>query len=74
MENTWWYCLTHKAVEPYEGCKADDRLGPYPSRQDAEQALERAAARNEEWENDPKFNDPVEDEDDDTEGWGPFKH
>lgn len=75
----WYYCLTHKVVEPYEACKAADRLGPYPSAAEAADALETAAERNREWDEDPRFNDP-EDEDElddwdrDSEGWGPFKH
>lgn len=78
-EEQWYYCLDHHAVEPYEGCRSESRLGPYQSREDAAKALEIAAARNEIWETDPRFNDPDEDEDDDDqddgyEGWGPFRH
>lgn len=46
----WWYCLRHKTVEPEAGCPAKDRLGPYPSKEDAAHALEIARRRNEEWE------------------------
>jgi hypothetical protein len=45
----WWYCLRHKNVEPEAGCPAKDRLGPYPSREQAEHAIEIAQRRNEEW-------------------------
>ena len=45
----WWYCLRHKKVEPEAGCPAKDRLGPYPSRERAEHAIEIAQRRNEEW-------------------------
>ena len=45
----WWYCIRHKTVEPEAGCPAKDRLGPYPSRDEAEHALEIARRRNEEW-------------------------
>ncbi|MGA4508229.1 hypothetical protein ACQB6R_04265 [Propionibacteriaceae bacterium G1746] len=76
----WYYCLIHKTVEPYDGCKAGDRLGPYRSQAEAAQALEHAAERNEDWDNDPRFNDPDEDDDNNDEkdedegsGWGPFK-
>lgn len=63
-EIQYYYCLTHKSVEPSDrGCKAVDRLGPYPDRAAAEQALERVQTRNDDWENDPAWNDP-EDEDD----------
>ena len=46
----WWYCLRHNTVEPEAGCPAKDRLGPYPSREEAARALEIARRRNEEWE------------------------
>lgn len=74
----WYYCLTHKTVEPYEGCKAGDRLGPYASQAEAAGALEHAEERNEACDNDPRFNDPDEDEDEDGEekvegAWGPFR-
>ncbi|MFT3875752.1 MAG: hypothetical protein QM708_04925 [Propioniciclava sp.] len=60
----WYYCLVHKAVEPYEACRAAQRLGPYPTREDAAEALANAQARNDAWDNDPRFNDPDEDDDD----------
>lgn len=74
----WYYCLTHHVVESYDGCRSAERLGPYATPEDAAKALEHAAERNKEWEDDPRFNDP-EDEpadewDRDSEGWGPFKH
>lgn len=53
----FWYCLTHKTVEPEEGCPNADRLGPYPTEADAAQALEKVEERNEAWDNDPKWND-----------------
>ena len=76
----WYYCLKHRTVEPYDACKAEDRLGPYATREDAEHALEIAAERNKDWDEDPRFNDEAEVEGDidewdkDSEGWGPFKH
>ncbi len=54
-DGDWYYCLDHKSVEPYTGCKSVDRLGPYPTRDEAEQALDKVAERNEEWDNDPKW-------------------
>jgi len=24
----WYWCLKHHAVEPYEGCRSEERLGP----------------------------------------------
>ncbi len=73
----WYYCLEHKKVEPYEGCRSADRLGPYPSAEAAEAALEIARARNEAWENDPRFRDDDEndesEEDDQTGSWNPLQ-
>lgn len=76
-EDEFYYCLKHKTVEPYDGCKAADRLGPYPTQADAAAALDHAEERNEAWETDPRFNDPDEDDEDDEEkvegAWGPFR-
>ena len=57
MAEEYWYCLKHHTVEPQEGCKAADRLGPYPSREEASRALEKVQQRNEAWDDDPKWND-----------------
>ena len=76
-EGTWWFCLKHHAVEPYGGCKAEERLGPYATYEAAAGALHLVQERNVEWDEDPRFNDPDEDDedgDDDSEGWGPFRH
>jgi hypothetical protein len=59
-QGQWYWCLTHQAVEPYEQCRAEVRLGPYATREDAARALQKVAERNEEWENDPRFNDDDE--------------
>jgi len=48
-EQHWWFCLKHMAVEPDAGCPGKDRLGPYPTREAAANALETAKRRNEEW-------------------------
>ena len=37
--------------------RADDRLGPYDTEAEAAHALEKVEERNEEWDNDPKWND-----------------
>ena len=75
-DGEWYYCLLHRTVEPYGGCRADDRLGPYPTRAEAENALTHVAERNEEWETDPRFTDPDDEaeEGEGAEGWGPFRH
>ena len=67
----WYYCLVHHDVEPAEGCKAIERLGTYPTREEAAQALRLAQERNEEWDNDPRFNDD-EDEPDKDDGGSAF--
>ncbi len=56
-ENEYWFCLTHHAVEGTDGCKNADRLGPYPSAEEASRALDKVAERNEAWDNDPDWND-----------------
>jgi hypothetical protein len=53
----FWFCLKHDAVEPDGGCGPADRLGPYPTREEAERALEKVKERNEAWDNDPNWND-----------------
>jgi hypothetical protein len=45
----WWFCLKHKTVEFGAGCPGKDRLGPYPSQEEAAHALETVKRRNEEW-------------------------
>lgn len=42
---SWWYCLNHNTVEDGSGCALTDRLGPYASKEDAEQALATARRR-----------------------------
>ena len=44
MEFFW--CTDHSAVEDEHGCRAEVRLGPYPSRTAAEHALQSVAERN----------------------------
>jgi len=58
-DDQWWYDLKTKQVvsEPKNTSKATDRLGPYPSREAAEHALERVEERNEHWDTDPRWND-----------------
>ena len=52
-----WYCLKHKTVEGEDGCRNQDRLGPYDSAEEASHALDKVQERNEEWDNDPDWND-----------------
>jgi len=53
----WYFCLDHRTVEPADGCRAAVRLGPYPTREEAEQALETVERRNDAWDNDPVWSD-----------------
>jgi hypothetical protein len=53
----WFYCIKHGKVEEGPECPAKDRLGPYASREEAAHALETAAERNQEWRDDPRWND-----------------
>ncbi|MEV1293652.1 hypothetical protein [Pseudonocardia sp. NPDC049635] len=46
-DDQWFFCLRHDTVEPKEGCRAADRLGPYPDRETAARALEIARERTE---------------------------
>ena len=59
MAEEYWFCLTHHTVEGHDGCRNQDRLGPYPDAATAERALETVQERNEEWDNDPDWNDDV---------------
>jgi hypothetical protein len=53
----YWYCVKHQRVETEDLCPPIDRLGPYSTQEEATRALEKAAQRNEEWDNDPNWND-----------------
>jgi hypothetical protein len=53
----WYYCLDHRRVEAEEGCRAEVRLGPYPTREEAARALKKVEQRNVEWDNDPAWSD-----------------
>lgn len=53
----FWFCLKHHTVEGKDGCPNKDRLGPYASQAEAARALEHVEERNEEWDNDPRWND-----------------
>lgn len=52
----WYFCLDHHRVEPQEGCKPSQRLGPYPSEAEASRALEKVQERNAEWDADDEWN------------------
>ena len=56
----WYFCLRHHEVEPQSGCSPANRLGPYPTETEARNALAKVAERNDEWDNDPRWNDDVD--------------
>ncbi len=50
-EPRFFYCLRHRKVESGDDlCRARDRLGPYRTKAEAEEALEKVRRRNEAWE------------------------
>ena len=53
----WYYCLKHHRVEPWDGCKAADRLGPYDTPEEAGRALELVRERNKAWERNSSLDD-----------------
>lgn len=54
----FWFCVKHHRVEDSDNlCPSRDRLGPYTTREEAEAALAKAEQRNEDWDNDPNWND-----------------
>ena len=57
-DGEWWYDLkTRSAVQDTKAGKIADRLGPYASREEAEQALDKVAERNEAFDEDPRWKD-----------------
>ncbi len=45
----WYYCFKHEKVETHDECHQRDRMGPYATREEAENWRERVAERNAEW-------------------------
>jgi hypothetical protein len=57
-DEQWWYDLkTKSVVADNNTTKVTDRLGPYASREEAEHALQKVQERNEQYDNDPRWND-----------------
>lgn len=46
---SWYYCLVHQKVEPELGCANSERLGPFDTEAEAQDALEIARRRNEQF-------------------------
>ena len=57
MAEAYWFCVKHHRVEGADGCAPIDRLGPYPTEDEAAHALEKAEERNKAWDSDPAWND-----------------
>lgn len=57
----WYWCMKHGAAEEGLVCKADDRLGPYPSEQAARAWRETSEAREDRWqEQDEAWHGPAD--------------
>lgn len=49
----WYWCLRHQRAESYEDvCPASERMGPYATKEDAENWRQLADARRRRWEAD----------------------
>ncbi len=49
-DEAFYWCMEHDRVEEGAGCPANDRLGPYDTREAARDHAERTASRNKSWE------------------------
>jgi hypothetical protein len=47
---TFYFCLTHREVERGASCRAENRLGPYDTAEEALRWRERHEGREETWE------------------------
>jgi hypothetical protein len=55
QDQQWYWCLEHNAaVTADDPCPPSRRLGPYPSREAAENWKETVEARNEKWDAEDK--------------------
>lgn len=50
----WYWCLRHSRVEPRDGCRDADRLGPFATPEDAQNWRATFAERNERWDEEPE--------------------
>jgi hypothetical protein len=48
----WYWCLEHQRAEKLGDLDGSERMGPYPTKEDAEHWRERVAQRNEAWDED----------------------
>lgn len=55
MAEGWYWCLAHKKAEPAEGgCANDQRMGPYPTAEEATHWKEKVEERNQVWEDEDR--------------------
>ena len=47
LDMSFWWCTQHETVEPDSACRAELRLGPYPTEEAAQNALQTVRERNE---------------------------
>lgn len=59
-DEQWYYSLKDHSVVRGDQVKAADRLGPYATREEAAKALDAVQQRNDQWDNDPTWNDEDE--------------
>jgi hypothetical protein len=46
----FYFCLTHSTVEEGQRCRAQDRMGPYPTAEAARSWKQTHGSRDDEWE------------------------
>ena len=56
-DEQFYFCLQHKTVEQGQSCANSERMGPYATREEAQNSLASAAERTEAWDNDPRWKD-----------------
>jgi hypothetical protein len=58
LSGTFWFCMKHRRVEPFDGCGNSDRIGPFNTADEAAHALETIAEREKRYaERDSEWND-----------------
>ena len=57
----WYYCFKHGKVETRDDCRQMDRMGPYPTKEAAENWRQRVDQRNEAWVDDDDDEDKDKD-------------
>jgi hypothetical protein len=50
----YWWCLDHRRVEEEDGCAHAKRLGPFETPEEASHAIEHAAQRSKDWDEQEK--------------------